>query len=359
VEVQQANASPTEGTVFPWPVDRDMIAEERKTTHHETGSKGNQGLLNPWCRARPILMGPQRARALKYRKKRMNQSSARPTPVMTDMIRLDLLQAGDVLLVSGRDLASRGIVVTTNKFRRSRRYSHAALVLGRCLWLETDRHGAGITHVRLKKIEQDGARLRLFADHAPYRRVAAFRHPELAQLSAALQHEYSELLTYAAYQFCGLPYSSLDRLGEASDWLSWAPMLKRRMMGLLRQQRSILAEVGPFCSELVALMHEGFLRKRLMRTITKEPFQLSPNDFADSRLCRLRSIPGVVTSVDAGVPDVRVLGWDKYRSDNWVAEGERNKQVLFQLRKYPNVPAATAYLAQQAAERLRALNTTE
>jgi len=270
------------------------------------------------------------------------------------MIRLDLLQPGDVILTLSLSPKSAGIVAATNQFRLSRLYSHAILVISRFHWLETDSTGAGITQVRLHKIEQLGSRLCWLSERCSYRKCDAFRHRDLALLSEEDQTEVASMLLFAAYQFCGMTYPSIERLGAASNWLSFAPNFKQQLLALAARQASAHVEnEGPFCSELVALMYTRFFGLDPFICGAKTPAEASPNDFSDKRLSQFRKIKGFHVVSDLKQTDIQIKALDKYRSLEWVQEGIKAKLLMKQVRANQQVTDQTDHWSDEASLKIR------
>jgi len=270
------------------------------------------------------------------------------------MIRLDLLQPGDVILALSRSWKAAGIVVPTNQGRPSRLYSHAILVIDRFHWLEADSTGAGITHIRLDKIEQLDSRLGWLSERGAYLKCTAFRHSVLTFLSAEDRDQLGQLLLFEAQQFCGMTYPSIERLGDASNWLSGALGIKKRLLALAARQASAQVEnEGPFCSELVALMYTQFLGLDPFANGAKLPAKPSPNDFGDKRLSRFRKVKPFHAVSDPKRPDIQVRALDKYRHPEWVEEGIEAKRLMLRIRANQQVTNQTELWADEASQKVR------
>jgi hypothetical protein len=92
--------------------------------------------------------------------------------------RLDLLEPGDVVLSSSPSALSA--VNRSLQWERKRiLYSHAALVIDPCKWLESMGDGVLFTYLKLDKVEDcpEGYRALHFLDKTHYRSISLFRHP--------------------------------------------------------------------------------------------------------------------------------------------------------------------------------------
>jgi hypothetical protein len=227
-------------------------------------------------------------------------------------------------------------------------------VIDRFHWLETDSTGAGITHIRLDRIEQLDSRLCWLSEPRAYLKCDAFRHADLGLLSAEHQTEVGALLLFGAQQFCGLTYPSIERLGAASNWLSFAPDIKRRLLAIAAGQASAHVEnEGPFCSELVALMYARFFGLEPFISGARLPSEASPNDFADKRLSRFRRLKSFHVESDPKLTDIQIPALDKYRSADWIQEGLDAKRLMAQVRANPQVTEQTDLWSNEASLKVR------
>jgi len=204
------------------------------------------------------------------------------------LLRVDLLQPGDVILTRGCELISKAIQAMDGD------YSHAALVLnGGCIF-ESDGEIVSFKPLRVIAFTDDGA---MFARvPGDPQEVAVFRHPGVSSLPAEVLEKCFAKLVRDHY---GKDYSLLIRLVHAACRpqtnfknlaLHLASRYARRFDILHNQEKAC----DVFCSELVALLfHE--LKLDLFDE-HEPPEKVTPNMLAKSYLKSARPDPVVQLS---------------------------------------------------------------
>jgi hypothetical protein len=160
--------------------------------------------------------------------------------------RLDLLEPGDVVLSSSPSLLSAAN--RSLQWERKRTlYSHAALVIEPCKWMESMGDGVLFTYVKLDKVEDcpDGYRALHFLSKTHYRSVSLFRHPELkATVGTARWEHVRETLSNQGMLLFGREYSNLSSLAAASSVLRRIALYRFVMSAAEIGTRSLLLGTG-------------------------------------------------------------------------------------------------------------------
>src|SRR6202521_6469297 len=99
-------------------------------------------------------------------------------------LRLDLLQAGDVVLSTSGEHPSTTAFI---KAATAGPFAHAALVVSPGWWFESDLLGNFCTHVPPEDAGFVEGKVVLLADVSAYRRLAVYRHPAIGVLDEAGQ----------------------------------------------------------------------------------------------------------------------------------------------------------------------------
>jgi hypothetical protein len=218
------------------------------------------------------------------------------------LLRADLLQPGDVILSSRFGLGSL-IVQATRNGDPARRYSHAALVVNPFTWLESTRHGTGLTYLPRYNIpyEREWVWRRLI-NLSPYRQIAVFRMPGIDYAKfGPLSPAFNQILGDVS----GFQYPALHALADTTAWLEGWPSLKKRLLSSLSPRN--IVNPGAFCSQLIV---DVFRECRTAGLVAEDVLKhnvpgssISPNDLADPVLSRLVLLQGMVEVRSDAVPD--------------------------------------------------------
>jgi hypothetical protein len=253
-------------------------------------------------------------------------------------LRFDKLLPGDVVLASFKDAFSKLIVKASGNDDPNRHYSHAALVVDRYLWFEATSEGNGVTLQRLTKIEHEDGEDRTLRATDEYEAVEVFRHPDL-NIKDRDQYLTAARIAFAACrEFLGMQYPSQDATSRI-PWLAADDRIKKTFERLIRNYANDeVVNPGAFCAELVvyaygALKEANLVSRPLLRVSDKQPFEVSPNDLADSRISNLLPIPEAVCHERPDLPDYDQPGLAKYRKEDWIRLGDDAFKLLVDLKK--------------------------
>jgi len=238
-------------------------------------------------------------------------------------VRLDALRPGDVILCAGKSVDSKAIIAATNYGSPHRVFSHAAIVLDRHIWFESNDFGIGPIMVPIVKIERHEAERWRLADISGFDRFAVFRHPHLPTNLDRI--ELFDLLESLTSPYAGSEYPTLSRLKDATKHLSGFPEFKRGLLAFIDWYQSEGEEViipGPFCSELVALIYDQLAATTKLPVSlfkqTRKPSFTSPNDLADPAISLLEPRPELVVNEDPDIADFDSPNFAQWRSGSQV-----------------------------------------
>jgi hypothetical protein len=238
-------------------------------------------------------------------------------PPDTLLIRVDLVQPGDVLLTHGGTLLSKAIVAATNGT-----YSHAALFINSYQLFESYdlvEHSCltlvGSTVINNVPIQW--AKL----PHNPID-AALFRHPQAHTIPPGSFEKTSLKLMES---FWGMEYSLYSRLIAPARFPEPLATLSKSL-ATLYDRYWVKSEIpGPFCSELVAIM---FAQLELTLTACGPPDLTTPNDLALSQLVK---IDGAIRR-RSELPDLRSLSQEVQLLDE-PTSGDHLAHHMLRLRK--------------------------
>src|SRR5262249_19935657 len=201
------------------------------------------------------------------------------------MVRVNALRPGDILLSLGSGLFSRLIAKLSDG-----EFSHASLCASPFMIFESD----GETLIGYKAFQSIGlAETRFGTGHLAEipgepKRCVVYRHPEM---SGVAPDRFRKALEDAMTEFYGKHYSQMERLVRLADLPEW---MKNRLTTFYRSQERLENTwrrirypwherkifFAAFCSELVTAFYNS-LGLPLFPT-PKEPGDVSPNDLARS-----------------------------------------------------------------------------
>jgi hypothetical protein len=248
-------------------------------------------------------------------------------------LRLDLLEPGDVVLSSAPSVLS-----TVNKSLQweGKRplYSHAALVIEPCEWMESMGDGVLVTYVKLDKIEDrpGGYHALHFIDRAHYRTIAIFRHPVLkATIGTGRWRHVAETLRNQSQLLYGHEYSNLSRLAGASSVLRRIALYRTVMSAAKTAEKLKILKPklipGAFCSELVAILFLTLSENvdseiHLLKNHLEE-LEIGPSILSDPKKSNLVEVHNAITEVGQ---DADVLSPRRWRHGPFFQNIHRQKR---------------------------------
>ena len=165
-----------------------------------------------------------------------------------DYLRSDLLETGDIILTSQKQLGSTAIRYCTFS-----KYSHASLVLSAVLRFESTPKGIGFNIVPIDRVENHFSRGQFWLQNiSNYKKYDVFRHPDMNRLVNAGEQIYTIIENYFAKEY---PYSHLPNLSI----IPIPPQVKKHLIDKLRKKNtgnSKEVDPGEVCSMLIFRIYQ-------------------------------------------------------------------------------------------------------
>jgi hypothetical protein len=270
-----------------------------------------------------------------------------------DMLRVDLLRPGDVILTHHNGKVATGnLALQREKGRKRKLWSHASIVISPCEWLESTQVGIAEKMIPIDKVETHKGSFRALYDwRREYRRISVWRHPALdARPSTARYYHVNLTLSCQGWNHLGREYARLNDLVNASPVLRRSSNLRKaasKLTGLLEKTGMIESKLNPgaFCSQLVASLFEDLKEKAGIDVTAfkayRPPTTVSPSDFSDSRMSNLEEQLNLLTKEDPSLPHIpewplgafSVILLQDHALPGWIKEQERIGRLLIKSQR--------------------------